>query len=337
MASLKKVGQVWRVQVAVQGVRASGSFSTKAEATAWAAQRETEIRSAKPRGAGGNKTLRDALDRYALEVSVHKRGQRWEEFRLAAIGRHVVDGKRLGDMLISDVTPEVVGKWRDDRMTGSHAKGYADKVSGSTVNRELNILSHVFTTARREWKWIEESPSKDVRRPKEAPHRDRLVCDDEIERLCIALGYDGGPVTTKQGAVGAAFLFAIETAMRAGEICALTPSNVNGAVAHLPKTKNGTKRDVPLSSRARQILGTLPDAETVFGLKSSVLDTLFRRAREQCRIKDLKFHDSRHEAITRLARQLNVLELARMVGHKNLNELQTYYNESAEQLAKKLG
>jgi len=144
-------------------------------------------------------------------------------------------------------------------------------------------------------------------------------------------------VTTRQAAVGAAFLFAIETGMRAGEICALTRTNVHGAVAHLPKTKNGTKRDVPLSSCARQILDTLPEAETVFGLQSSVLDTLFRRAREQCSIEDLKFHYTRHEAITRLARHLNVLELARMVGHKNLNELQTYYNETAEALAKKLG
>jgi integrase len=337
MASLKKVGHVWRVQVAVQGVRVSGTFSTKAEASAWAAQREMEIRNAKPLGPGATKTLQDALDRYAREVSIHKRGQRWEAFHLAAIGRHMIDGVRLGDMLIGDITSEIIGRWRDDRMTGSYEKDYADKVSGSTVNRELNILSHVFTTARREWKWIEESPSKDVRRPEEAPHRDRLISHDEIERLCVALGYDGGPVTTKQAATGAAFLFAIETGMRAGEICALTRANVHGAVADLPKTKNGTKREVPLSSRARQILDTLPDAETVFGLQSSVLDTLFRRAREQCRIEDLKFHDSRHEAITRLARQLNVLELARMVAHKNLNELQTYYNETAEALAKKLG
>ena len=336
MASLKKVGRVWRVQVAVQGTRTSGTFSTKAEAFAWAAEREVEIRAAKPKAAGATKTLQDALDRYALEVSVHKRGQRWETFRLAAIGRHMVDGVRLGDMIIGEVTPEIIGRWRDDRMSGSYEKNYADKVSGSTVNRELNILSHVFTVARREWKWIEESPSKDVRRPKEAPHRDRLISGDEIERLCVALGYDGGTVTNKQAAVGAAFLFAIETGMRAGEICALTRANVHGAVAHLPRTKNGTKRDVPLSTRARQILDTLPDGETVFGLQSPVLDTLFRRAREQCRIYDLKFHDTRHEAITRLSRQLNVLELARMVGHKNLNELQTYYNETAEELAKKL-
>jgi integrase len=56
-----------------------------------------------------------------------------------------------------------------------------------------------------------------------------------------------------------------------------------------------------------------------------------------CKGLDLNFHDARHEAITRLAQKLNVLELARMVGHRDLNMLQIYYNETAQQLAKKLG
>jgi integrase len=336
MASFKKVGSVWRVQVAIKGVRTSGTFSTKAEASAWAAMREAEIRNNAFLGPGVDKTLQDALDRYTREVSIHKRGHHWEAFRLAAIGRHVLDGRPLGERLIRDITPELIGRWRDHRLQGTPAKGYADAVGGSTVNRELNILSHVFTTARREWKWVKESPTKDVRRPKDPAHRDRLITSDEIERLCIALGFDDTPVTTKKATVAAAFLFAIETAMRAGEICALTRKNIQGHVAHLPRTKNGTKRDVPLSARAIEIINLMPPGERVFDITSPVLDALFRRARNQCLIDDLKFHDTRHEAITRLAKKLSVLELARMVGHRNLSELQTYYNETAEEISKKL-
>ncbi|WUR15658.1 site-specific integrase [[Empedobacter] haloabium] len=322
---------VWRVQVWVADVRESATFSTKAEAVAWAAQRETELRQGAGARGGQKRTLSDAFDRYEREVSAHKRGKRWEQVRMAAIARHEVLGRALGAMALEEITPEVLGAWRDMRMAGP------DGVSGSTVNRDMNLLSHVFSTAQTEWKWVEASPTGSVRRPKESPARDRRISDDEIERLCMNLGFDERPVTTKKGAVAVAFLFAIETAMRAGEICALTQENVKGAVAHLPMTKNGRKRDVPLSRRARELLSFLPPGQDpVFGISTSTLDALFRKAKGQALVEGLTFHDSRHEAITRLARKLSVLELARMVGHTNLNQLQAYYNETAENLAARL-
>ena len=338
MASIKKSGTGWRAQVALKGVRVSRTFSTKAEAQAWAAQRETEVHATAntSAAAGAGKNLNDAIKRYLAEVSIHKRGHRWECTRLNALARHQVDGISLGTIPLANITPDILGKWRDARMRGTSEHQYRDKVSGSTINRDLNLLSHLFTTARREWKWIADSPTKDVRRPKESPHRDRLITDDEIERLCLALGFSESPVTTKSGAVAVAFLFAIETAMRAGEICGLKRQDIHGRVAHLSQTKNDTKRDVPLSPRALELLSLLPQHETVFDIGTATVDALFRKARKRAAIENLRFHDSRHEAITRLARKLNVLELARMVGHKNLEELQTYYNESAAELAKKL-
>ena len=153
----------------------------------------------------------------------------------------------------------------------------------------------------------------------------------------MAAGIIYQTVTTKSGAAAIAFLFAIETAMRAGEICGLTAPDITGRVAHLPQTKNGRKRDVPLSRRALELLAYLPvDSATVFGITSASLDALFRKTRDRASIENLTFHDSRHEAITRLAKKLNVLDLARMVGHTDLNELQTYYNESAADIAEKL-
>lgn len=58
--------------------------------------------------------------------------------------------------------------------------------------------------------------------------------------------------------------------------------------------------------------------------------------RERAAITGLNFHDARHTAITRLAQKLNPLELARMVGHRDLKMLMRYYNESADEIAKKL-
>jgi len=139
-----------------------------------------------------------------------------------------------------------------------------------------------------------------------------------------------------------AFLFAIETAMRSGEILGLTSLTVDfvSQVAHLPLTKNGGARDVPLSTRAILLLRMLPtvkDGEQLFALSDKSRDALFRKARDRSGVIGLTFHDTRHEAITRLAKKLQPLDLARMTGHTNLQELMTYYNESAADIAKRLG
>lgn len=335
MASYAKRTSGWRAQIAIQGVRESRVLSTKAEAVAWATARETEIRAGKATGIQAGRTVGDAFDRYEKEVSSTKRGQRFESLRLAAIGKWKVNGKPFRDMQLVDATSEVLGKWRDHRIN-------IDKMSGSTVNRELNLLSNVFATAAKEWKWIAASPTTDVRRPKESAPRDRLYTEDEIERICFALGFDlNGEerVETVSQRIAVAFLFAIETAMRAGEICGLMRRDVAGRVATLMETKNGTKRTVPLSKRAIELLGVLPlpaDHATLFGITTKSLDALFRKARIRAGVEDATFHDTRHLAITRLARKLNVLELARMVGHRDLKQLQVYYNEKAEDIATRL-
>lgn len=339
MASFTKTASGWRIQVSIKGQRDSTTRATKAQAVAWAAERETQLRSQVSTGIVAGKTFEDAARRYELEVSKTKRGYRWEALRLGAMVEVKIGAQRLGDVLLSDLTSDVVGKWRDARLsTVSRATGRA--VSGSTVNREMNLLSHVLSTARKEWGWIASSPTTDVRRPKESAARDRRVTQDEIDKLCLVLGFDDEPVRTKSQAVAVAFLFAIETAMRAGEICSLLASRIDGRVAHLPLTKNGTKRDVALSTRAAELLKFLPVPDELesplFMLSADSLSTLFRKARMRCEIEDLTFHDSRHEAITRLAKKLNVLDLARMVGHRDLRQLQVYYNESAADMAMRL-
>jgi integrase len=199
------------------------------------------------------------------------------------------------------------------------------------------LLSHVFSVARKEWKWIATSPTTDVGRPRSNPPRERRITQQEIERICISLNWRHDAVgvipETKQQRIALAFLFAIETAMRAGEICALREGDVTGSVARLHRTKNGFPRDVPLSPRAMQIWAVVPNG---FDISTSSLDAMFRVARRKSAVEGLTFHDTRHEAITRLASKLNVLELARMVGHKDIKQLQTYYNASAADIATRL-
>lgn len=315
MAAPRKDGKVWRHRVMVDGKRTSGTFDTKAAALTWEAEQRTA-------GAGGNATIqtcKDAFERYERDVSKGKKGYRWEALRLAAFGR-----SSLGAVKMRDVdTPHIVA-WRDERLK---------TVQGSTVQREMNLLSNVFTIARKEWKWITNSPTTDAKRPKVNEPRFRRITESEIEQVCHALGWLNKAPTTKQQSIAAAFLFAIETAMRAGEICALRKGDVTGRVAHVRESKNGSRRDVPLSARALQIWKMVPEG---FGITTGSMDAMFRAAKARTLIEGMTFHDTRHEAITRLAKKLHVLDLARMTGHKDIRKLMIYYNLSAADIAKKL-
>lgn len=322
MASFRKLKTGYRAELCVKGIRESAMFDTKAEAKTWAAMRETELRKGESKSDAG-KTVASMFDRYAKEVTPGKRGARWERLRLNLFHRYP-----LAKVKLSELSAAHIAAWRDTRLT---------EVAPASVKRELVLIGAAMEVARREWGWLEKNPCKDVRKPT-APHgRDRRITDDEIFRICMALGYESGEATLTKHRVAIAFLFAIETAMRAGEICGLRPADIVGRVATLPMTKNGKARQVPLSSRALELIACLPESETtLFQLSGDSLSTQFRSARIRAGIENLTFHDSRHEAITRLADIFNPLELARIVGHSDLKTLMVYYNKSAAQLADKL-
>ena len=310
----------WQAQIARHGKRKAKSFKTKREAQDWAARQEYLTEHAPPQS---NVTFGDMLERYGREVSVTKRGARWEIFRLGKLCTDPVAAIRL-----CKLTPSDLADWRDRRLK---------EVAPSSVAREMTLLSAALNVARREWGLISVNPLADVRKPSEPPPRDRRVSDSEVEKL---LEHGGDDLSTKTARTIHAFRFAIETAMRAGEIVGLTWAHVDFEkhTATLPRTKNGTSRQVPLSSAAILLLEALPRSDDAcFAIDSRSLDVLFRKVRDRAKIVNLRFHDSRHEAITRLSRKLNVLSLARVVGHKDIKMLQIYYNETAEELARRLG
>lgn len=332
MPTYRKRGDVWRAEVRRKGVYVSESFANKADAVQWATAREHEINLG-TLTASTTHTVADAFREYEKRVSVGKAGRRWESIKFIAFIR---DFPKLAAMKLGDVTAADFGKWRDDRLK---------TVGTATVLREINLYSHVFTTARDEWKWMTASPLSGMRRPTEPAPRTRRITDGEIKTLTDHLGYsEEGRLETKSARVGAALLFALETAMRAGEIVALDWPNVHIAerFAHLPKTKNGTARNVPLSKRALDILAQLEKMKadfkgSVFGLSSDSLTSLFAKAKKAMLLDDLHFHDSRREALTRLASIFSVMELAKISGHKDLRILQSvYFEPHAADLADKL-
>lgn len=326
MASIRKKGSGYEAAVARKGVRKSAMFPTKIAAQMWAAEIEKKIIQGGFSG-GHGKTVGDLLQRYVSTVSVNKRGAVEEGYRVNGICR-----EDIAKMRLDELKPCHMAEWRDKRL-GS--------VVAATVLREWGLISHAFNIAINEWGWMTENPLRKVTKPKTPRPRNRRFVDDEITRLLMALGYDYNEKPEKTGGrVGAAMLFAIETAMRAGELLSLTWDNVDieARVAHLPITKNGFSRDVPLSQEAIRIINQVrvDGTESVFNLSTDQLDQLFQIAKRRTQITDLHFHDTRAEAITRLSKKVDILTLSKISGHRDLKILQGYYRESAADIAKRL-
>lgn len=309
------------------GVRQSATFDSKARAVAWAAKVESELR-AQARGEIPVRSVRQALNRYAADVSPLHRGCRWEQVRLVKLERTLpFRNKRMADVTRADVAG-----WRDRML---------EALATSSARREFGLLRAVFRLAVREWQWIHRSPFDGVSPPAEGKPRTRRVSDAEIDALLVALGYVRGarPETASQF-IAAAVLLAVETALRQGELLSLTRDQIDapGRFLRLDVTKNGDARDVPLSSRAVTLLELLPAEGSLFLVAARTCDTLFRRARAKAGLVDLHFHDLRREATTRLAGKLDVLTLAKMTGHRDVKVLlRTYYAPSMSAVADRLG
>lgn len=328
MASVGRHGRGYRAQVYVNGRRASKVFRTLREANAWAAAKEDELEAAP----ADRHTLRELIDDYVDKVMSKKRGNVHEERQAKAFLR---DFAWLADKRLADLdTPDFV-RWRDERLK---------TVSDATVLRNLNWLRHAFRVAREEWKWMTGNPLQGLRIPKNPAPRDRRVSPAEVRALCRVLDYRPGRAPeTKSQEVALAFMVALRSAMRAGEILSLGAGNLDlkrrvASVDHKTQHLTGKPRDVPLTRQAIRLLRPVADQERCFTISSAVLDTLFRKARDRLLIEDLHFHDSRAEALTRMSRKVDVMTLAKISGHKDLRILQlAYYRETAEQIAARLG
>ena len=162
-----------------QLIRKSRTGYTKSEVKIWAEDLEKSVSDGsywKIDSTG--KTLEDLLLYYAENVSPKKRSGGKKE--VERIGRFIRDDAICKKPLREITTRDFV-LWRDERLTS---------VKSSTVNREINLWSHVFTIARDELAWIMESPTTKLKRPQDPNHRDRRITQDEIDKILHVLCYD---------------------------------------------------------------------------------------------------------------------------------------------------
>ncbi len=275
--------------------------------------------------------LSEILDRYEAEVSSRKRSIS-DRYHLRPI-RAAVSHKTPAELAPADLA-----RFRDNRLK---------VVSASTVRKEMTLLISVLSVANKEWgETFHLEGFKAVRKPKAARGRERRIEELEWSPLLAALK------GCRSQLVQDVFQFALGTGMRRGEVLSLTWPNIDvkNRVAFLPLTKNGEARRVPLSSQAIEILEERLKAaqwtpeglaaasiEKVFPITANAVRLAWDKVRKKSGIKDLRFHDLRHEAISRFFEiGLSVPEVALISGHKDARMLFRYTQLRAENVAKKL-
>lgn len=327
MATIRKLRGRWQAQVRRRGTPARAkSFDKLADAERWARELEAEAdrnRWQADSRASETTTLGELLLRYVSQVTPNKRGAAPERARINTILRCNIAQRTLAKLTSADVA-----LYRDERL----------KIAASaTVVRELSTISHALEIAACEWGfWLPRNPARGIRRPALPRGRTRRLRPGEERRLLESAGRD-------HSLLRPLVIVALETAMRRGEILGLSRSSVdlNQRVAHVAETKNGDSRDVPLSGPAvaalRDIMSSSSDHERVFPMTGSAVRAAFDRLRVEACTPDLRFHDLRHEAISRLFEKgLNIIEVASISGHRDLKMLKRYTHPIASELARRL-
>lgn len=325
MAYYEKTKTGHRAHVQVNGQRDSATFPTKREAQLWAAAREIELQTVAAGKAGSITSTHDAMERYKLEVCPKHKGERWEVVRLNKMMRE------FPKIMLDKVTHAHVVRWRDERL---------GEVGGASVLREMKLLSSVFEKCCGvEWKLMKENPCKGIERPKAPGHRTRTINTREIRAVIKAMGFPKRE--TSKNSAAYAFLLALATGMRQGELAAITWANVNPNYIHTAsKSMEDFTRDVPLSPFAKAIVKRMRGyhPESMFNLSAASLDVHFRKAKVKAGLEGFTFHDSRHTAATWIGRsgKLTLMEMCKAFGWKDPKHALIYFNPTGDDLSDKL-
>ncbi len=315
------------------------TFRTKRDAQDWARRTEDEM----VRGTYINRSVsermlvRHALERYLAELTPTKKPSTARRERSSAV--HLK--RELGKYSLAALSPDIIASYRDQRI--------AEGLSNSSVRNELALLSHLYTIAIKEWRvGLIYNPVSNIRKPAPHPGRNRRLTPDEEKKLLSACDGHTNPM------LGWIVRLALYTGMRAGEISSLRRNQVDlkKRTVTLMETKNGSTRTVPLSRSAEQVMRVAMknpvrpfDTDLLFfgepgrdGVRRPYDFKLeWHRKLAAAKITGLRFHDLRHEAVSRLVEAgLSDQEVAAISGHKSMQMLRRYTHLRAEDLVDRL-
>jgi integrase len=327
VATIRKRGKRWQALVRLKGaLPISKSFDRRAEAEAWARRQETSIERDESiervrLGLSSNLTLGELLQRYRDQIVPLKKSADRETSAI-----NVFLHERLCQLPAEAVNPEVLSSYRDKRLK---------EVKPASVCRTLAIIQHAYEVAQREWGLVlPRNPVKLVKRPRVVNARVRRLMPGDLEALLVALK------RSRNKLLQAAIELAIETGMRRSELLAMTWADIDTSrrVVTLATSKNGHPRTVPLTMRALAVLEALPrTSERVLPLSANALRLAWERLRKRAGLRDLHFHDLRHEAISRFFELgLSMPQVALISGHRDPRMLLRYANLDVQDIVARL-
>lgn len=302
----------------------SKSFSSKAAAIAWAQARERDYAPTDDpieRPAGDSLTVGELLQRYQTEVTALKRGYASENCRINNMLGHPV-----ATASVTNITSRHFAEYRNNRLK---------KVGADTVRRELTIFRHCFEIARKEWDiHVAKNPLHDIRFPAPGLPREERLSESGAANLYREIG------AIRNQHIASVIVLAIETGMRRGELLSLRWREVDleKGTVRLLQTKNGRPRTIPLTPRAIEELKRIErKGESIFQVSGNAVQLCWNRIRVRAGLGTLRFHDLRHEAISRFFELgLSVPEVALISGHRDTKMLMRYTHIRPEILSRKL-
>lgn len=340
MASIQKRGSTYRARVIKrEHPTYSKTFNTRIEAVKWARGIEAQIdngtllpeEKSRPCFRNINTPFKVAAEEYIRTHTVHKRNYKSETFIINKLINY------WGHLPISEVGKEQVLQLRDELVTAKRA--------GATINKYFNAISKIFQMLQNEWSLKIDNPVKGIKRMSVNPSRIKRITGETLKILMQAASRSAPPLFTQ------ILKIALETGMRRSELMGLEWQDVDleNRRAHLHITKNSNPRRVPLTKEAVAVFKSIPKThpDKIFPVSLCWLRRYFEKTRAQAKLnwqkeganpfEDIKYHDVRHEALSRLSDAgLNVIELAHISGHRVLSMLQAYVHPSHEAIFTKL-
>jgi integrase len=314
MATIRKRQGKWQVQIRHYGQRgASKTFLRKQEAEQWA--RELEVSFDQNNLASRTITypaFKTIIERYTKEISANKRGHIREKYFLQYLAK-----TDLAQLKLDQIQAQHIARLRDQRLK---------KNKPDTVLRELTIINHIFNICIKDWSYPLCNPVKQIYKPRSSCSRKRRLTFFEYNYLV-----NNNRMNSKLKAI---IELAIETGMRRGEILKIEQHHMRDRTLMIPLTKNGISREIPLTKKAFNILhnSSLP-----FLMTPNALRLAWSRLKKKGDIKDLHFHDLRHEAISRFFEKgLSIPEVALISGHRDVRMLFRYTHLKASNIINKL-
>lgn len=346
MATLVKTPSgTWKALIRKTGwPTVAKTFRTKRDAEDWSRRTEDEmVRGVYIQRSGSERmTLEAALTRYLADITPTKKPatQRGEMSKAKKLIEHV------GKYSLAALSAEIIAGYRDKRLSEPSRNG---TISNNTVRLELALLSHLYTVAIQEWGLgLTFNPVLNIRKPSPGEGRNRRLSPNEERRLLAAVNNHSNPM------LGWIVGIALETGMRSTEIASLRRPQVNieRRIVKLTDTKNDSHRTVPLSKRATELFKAAmanparpTDCSLVFfgepgkdnKRRPYTFTKIWRTLVKKVELPDFRFHDLRHEAVSRLVEAgLSDQEVSAISGHKSMQMLKRYTHLRSEDLVKRI-